>query len=101
MTIDNVGQFKQRKCKMGMIDSYLRYAQPQESPTDFHLWTLISMIAAALGRNSFVSMGMFETFPNMYIILVGESAITHKSTAIKMGLKPFRQALPEVAQLSQ
>jgi hypothetical protein len=44
---------------------------------------------------------MWEIYPNMYIILVGESAITHKSTAIKMMFRPFRTALPDVAALAQ
>jgi hypothetical protein len=101
MTVVNVSQYKTRKCPRGMIESYMEYALPQESPPDFHLWVLISMIAAAMGRQTFVNMGRFSTYPNMYIILVGESAITHKSTAIKMGLGPFRESLPEVPQLSQ
>ena len=101
MAVINIGEYSTRKCPRGMLDSYMEYAIYQESPSDFHLWVLISMLAAAMGRQCFVNMGMFSTFPNMFIILVGESAITHKSTAIDMGLEPFREALPDVPQLSQ
>ena len=101
MPVVNVAEYRTRKCPNGMLDSYMKYAIYQESPPDFHLWVLISMLAGAMGRQCFVNMGMFSTFPNMFIILVGESAITHKSTAIDMGMDPFRDALPEVPQLSQ
>lgn len=101
MSVVNVKQNFERRCPGGILESYLEYSIHQESPTDFHLWTCISLIAAAMGRQTFCSMGMWSTYPPMYIILVGESAITHKSTAIKMGLKPFREALPEVPLLSQ
>ena len=90
-----------RVCPDGMIEAYLKYSQYQESPQDFHLWCCISVIAAALGRRCYIRMGMWETYPNMYIILVGESAITHKSTAIKMALRPLRQSLPELTLLGQ
>jgi hypothetical protein len=96
MTVKSLHNFSGRKCKSGMLESYMTYAIHQESPQDFHLWVLISMIACALGRSTFVSMGMWSTYPNMYIILVGESAITHKSTAIKMGMTPLRDALPDL-----
>jgi len=88
-----------RQCKEGILESYLQYAIHQESPTDFHTWVCLSMIATALGRNCFISMGMWATYPNMYIILVGESAITHKSTAIKMGVEPMQEALPDIPYL--
>jgi hypothetical protein len=101
MTVVNIGKKRRRLCKDGIIEDYMRYAIYQESPPDFHLWVCLSLIASALGRNCWTSMGMWETYPCMYIILVGESAITHKSTAIKMGMRPFREALPELAALSQ
>lgn len=99
MSVKNVSQFSKRKCPQGMIESYMTYAIKQESPNDFHLWTLISTIACALGRNVYVDMGMWPIYPNMYIVLVGESAITHKSTAIKMGMKPLRDAIPDINML--
>ncbi len=101
MTVVRVKETKRRMCKEGLLESYLRATIHQESPVDFHTWTCISLIAAALGRQCFCNMGMWEIYPNLYIILIGESAITHKSTAIKMGMRPFRKALPEVNLLAQ
>ncbi len=100
MTVLNLGtEGKSRQCAEGILDSYQQYAVHQESPTDFHTWVNISMIATAMGRNCFVSMGMWATYPNMYLVLVGESAITHKSTAIKMGVEPMQEALPDIPYL--
>ena len=85
-----------RLCTEGMLEEYLRYSSYQESPMDFHMWTCISMIAIALGRDAYVNWGAWQIFPNLFVILVGESAITHKSTAIRMGVKPMKKALPKV-----
>lgn len=98
-TIDIGPNSYDRRCSGGILESYLTYAMPQESPTDFHIWVCISMIASALGRNCYCSTGMYETYPNLYIILVGESAITHKSTAINMGYRHLHPALPEIPLL--
>ena len=100
MKIDTGGT-PERKCKGGMLDSYLRYASHQESPTDFHLWVAVTLIAAAMGRKCYTSTGMWETYPNLYTILVGESALTHKSTAIHMGTKGFKRTLTEVPLIAQ
>lgn len=90
-----------RLCAEGILEDYLRYAENQESPQDFHMWTCIGMIAITLGRNVYVDMGAWKTYPNLYIILIGESAITHKSTALKMGVSPLKQALPNIPDLAQ
>jgi hypothetical protein len=51
MSVIDIGDYNKRRCKEGMMDSYMSYAYYQESPPDFHLWVLIGMIASALGRN--------------------------------------------------
>lgn len=93
---DDSGQEKKRLCEEGILEEYLRYSSYQESPMDFHMWVCISLIAISMGRKCYVNWGAWETYPNLYIILVGESAITHKSTAIRMGMKPLAKALPKL-----
>ena len=82
-----------RLCEEGMIESYLQYSEFQESPQDFHIWTCISCIAIALGRSCYVDWGSWKVYPNLFVILVGESATTHKSTAIRMGVKQMEKVL--------
>jgi hypothetical protein len=88
-------QDKERKrlCENGILEDYLLYSGYQESPEDFHLWVCISLVAIALGRDTWVNWGAWQIFPNLYTILVGESALTHKSTAIRMGMKPLKKAV--------
>lgn len=87
---------RKRLCENGILEDYLSYSSYQESPSDFHLWTCITMTAIALGRDCWVNWGAWQIYPNMYTILVGESALTHKSTAIRMGMKPLKQACPNL-----
>lgn len=94
-------QDTKRLCENGIFEDYLKYVENQESPQDFHLWTCIGLIAICLGRNVWVDMSAWRVYPNLYIILVGESALTHKSTALKMGVKPLKDACPKIPELAQ
>lgn len=85
----------ERCCPAGFIPTYLDYVGEQESPQDFHLWVAISCIATALGRDVYVDRKHWETYPNLYIILVGASALTHKSASIKIGTRLLAPALGE------
>lgn len=91
----------QRLCKNGIIAEYLRYTTGQESPTDFHMWVAIGLIAMAMGRNAWYPRGAWNIYPNLFIVLIAESALARKSTALRMGIDPFQQALPEIEGLGQ
>ena len=90
-----------RLCEDGIIEEYLKYTIGQESPQDFHLWVIITCLAIILGRNSYVDMGAWKTYPNLFTILVGESALTHKGTAMKYGLKVLGAAAPKLNEVAQ
>jgi molybdopterin-binding protein len=80
-----------RRIKDNWLKEYLRYTEWQESPKTFHLWVGLSMIASSLERNVFIDMAYYTIFPNLYIILVADSAVCRKSTAIKIGTKLLKQ----------
>jgi hypothetical protein len=102
MAIVKNPEYNKRKCKDGLIAEYLKYTAGQESPIDFHLWTCIGLIAITMGRTSWCPRGAAGNIhPNLYIILVAESALARKSTALNMGIKPLREALPELEGLGQ
>ena len=95
-------QDDERQCLNGVIDEYMSYCADQECPSDFHMWMIIAVIACALGRHAYKDRGpVGKLFPNLYVILVGESALVHKSTAINMALNPFQEAIPETMVLTQ
>lgn len=57
-----------------------------ESPLLYHRWTLISSVAALLGRDAYMHFGHEPIYPNMYICLLGDAG-TRKSAAISIGRK--------------
>lgn len=68
------------------ISGFMQYTENSEPPTQFRLWTAISVVAAALERKCYLEWGSLTFFPNMYIVLVGPSGC-RKGTAMGPGLK--------------
>jgi len=74
-----------RKCA-DFITSHLEYSAQAESPTSYHLWSAMSVLAAAVRRQVWVDMGFFRLYPNLYIVLVGPPA-ARKGTAMEIAMK--------------
>jgi len=72
------------------LSLYLEYTGKQESPSDFHLWVGMTMVAAALGRKCYIKRGYYNLYPNLFTILVAGSARCRKSTAINIGVDLLR-----------
>lgn len=65
------------------LDTYLRYTANTESPTIYHKWCGLAVIAGALQRKIYLRWGIAECiFPNIYAILVGPSGRTRKGVAL-------------------
>lgn len=67
------------------IEEYLKYVEFTEPPISYHRWTALGCISAALQRRVYFNWGMETIYPNLYIVLLGPSAQTRKSTAIRVG----------------
>lgn len=67
-----------------LMDQYLDYVGVGEAPLIYHKWTFFCCLSAAIGRKASFSMGHFQIFPNIYVMLMGDPG-TRKSTAIKIG----------------
>lgn len=78
------------------LSAYIDYSKGQESPEYFHLWCGASTIAAALGRRVSIDRAYYNLYPNMYIVLVGESAVSRKSTALRMERDILQSAVPDI-----
>lgn len=57
-----------------------------ESPRIFHIWSAVFAMGAALGRRCWLPFGVFDIYPNHYILLVGTPG-TRKSTAASLSRK--------------
>ena len=68
------------------LKSYANYTRISESPTPFHFWTGVSVLAGALRRKVWIDMKSFVWTPNFYVILVGPPGVAAKSTSISMGM---------------
>ena len=73
------------------LKAYMNYTRDSESPTSFHFWTGVSVLAGALRRRVWIDMKKFQWTPNFYIILVGPPGVAAKSTSISMGTSLLSQ----------
>ena len=65
----------------GWLADYLTYTSGTEVPTTWNFWCGLSVLASALKRNLFLDSFAFKIWPNLYLMIVEESA-SKKSTGI-------------------
>jgi hypothetical protein len=67
------------------IDYYLSITKIVESPTSYLKWAAYSVLGATLRHNVFIDFPARRTriTPNIYVLLVGDSGATRKSTPLK------------------
>ena len=81
------------------VTAYLKYTEETEPPRAYHTWVALSCIAGALQRKVAIKWGIETIYPNLYIILVGPSGRTRRSTALNIGLDIFKELnIPMTAQ---
>ncbi len=72
------------------LASYMEYSKTHEAPEVFHFWTAAAVLSGAIRRNIWLDRGFYKLFPNLYIVLIAESAKLRKSTAIGIGIPLLR-----------
>lgn len=87
--------------KIDFLRGFIELLKDSEIPDDFALWSGISGISGALGRRVWLDWNLFKHYPNLYVFLVAESAVMHKSTTLN-AIKPLLQALrPKINIVSE
>lgn len=81
------------------LASYLEYTSGQESPEVIHLWSAITVIAGALRRRVWLDRGMYKIWPNLYVVIVADSAKLRKSVATGIAFAILREAVPDLAYI--
>jgi len=84
-------QPEERRCTKGWLESYLDLTEDQEAKEIYHLWSGISVISNTLGRKCWMDRGHFFSYPNQYIILIGDSG-SRKSTAANYAVALYKEA---------
>jgi len=80
--------------KVSWLDRILDSRQNFESPRKFFYWSALAAISAVVKRNVYLRKKDAETrrtnyilYPNIYVFLVGDSAVVRKGPPIKMARK--------------
>lgn len=90
-----------RALSEGILEAFCKYAEATEIPSTFALWSGMSMVSAALGRNCFVDFSFYTVYPNTYIVLVAKSGRCRKSSSIEMALLFMQKVKPKLKILAQ
>jgi len=77
------------------IDQYMTWMEEQETPRVYDFICALWCLSLALGRDAIVARPRAPVHLNMYTILVSESGIMRKSTAIRMATSVARQFMQD------
>lgn len=78
------------------LESYLEYTSYHEAPERIHLWTGLAVLSAAIRRQLHLDLGFYKLYPNIYVLIVAESATSRKSVAMEIGLSLLQDAIPDI-----
>lgn len=60
----------------------------------------MAVMAAAMRRKTFMDRGRYKLYPNLYVIIVGESGKIRKSVAMDMGIALLDDAVPDIKKVA-
>lgn len=66
------------------ISSFLTHTSEYESPTSFWKWSAITAIGSILRDNCYRQFGDHRIYPNIYTLLVADSAVHRKGNPVKL-----------------
>lgn len=73
------------------LADYLAYMNPLETPYAYDFWTACWLMSVSVGRDIIVDRGGAPVYLNLFTILVADSGVTRKSTAVRHATKMARQ----------
>lgn len=82
-----------RKVRNWVID-FCKYASTYEGSYIYRFWSAIAVISATLERRCWIPLGEHETFPNLYIFLIGDAG-TRKSSTANLAMSMLKE-VPEI-----
>ena len=77
------------------LGEYLSYMEPLETPSAYDFWTALWLLSTSVGRSIVVNRGGAPVYLNLFAILVAESGVTRKSTAVRHVTKFARETSKE------
>ncbi len=68
------------------LDEYLGYTSVYtDAPPEFHRFIGLSMVGSAIGDKCFYQSGDHTLYPNIWLIILGNSTFMRKSTSLRFG----------------
>ena len=80
--------------KKSFIGRYMDLRAAGESPESYDFWAAAWVLSSALGRDVFIDRPFAPVYLNLYTILVANSGITRKSTAVNFAHKVLKDVMP-------
>jgi len=78
---------------MTFIKDYMAHMEDMtDAPSEYHHAVALTLLSTILNRNVYLDLKMGRVYPNLWTLLLGESSLTRKSTATKLGVE---RILPE------
>lgn len=81
------------------IGRYMSLCANSETPHAYDFWTACWLLSSAVGRSVVVDRPGAPVYLNLFAILVAESGVTRKSTAVRRATGLYRQIKPEHVNL--
>ena len=81
------------------IGAYLRSNEDTETPELYDFWCAVWAIGNIIGRRTYVNRPRAPVYLNWYIVLVADSGITRKSTAVRSATELVRMHKPDYADI--
>jgi len=79
----------ERQLKGSWISNYLAFTSETEFPISYHMWVACAVLGAVTERRLWLPWHPYTIVPNLYVMLVGPSAIG-KSSAADIGITLLR-----------
>ncbi len=81
---------------MNFLEIYKAYCEEiTDAPPNFHDFVAIVVGGIALGNQCFIPFGDTRIFPNIWLLLLGDSSYSRKTTSINIGRRLLSEVCPE------
>lgn len=81
------------------IGAYLRNNEQTETPEVYDFWCAVWALGSIIGRKIYVDRPRAPVYLNWYVVLVADSGITRKSTAVRTATELVRRFKPAFADM--
>jgi Protein of unknown function (DUF3987) len=78
------------------LSSYLDFTSNLEAKEQLHMWTGLIVLSSVVRRQLYLDMEHGMIYPNLYVIIVAQSARARKSTAMDVGRDLLIDAIPDI-----